>query len=76
MESLSRGPTCCRRLNLLEAHLGQIERVDKHIDHANRIALVNEILERSERRALTDALGKQSQVASVDLAQVFSPKII
>jgi hypothetical protein len=27
----------------LEAHLGQIERVDKHVDHANRVTLGNEI---------------------------------
>ena len=40
-----RRPTCCRRLNPLEAHLGQIERIDKHVDHANRVALVNEIIE-------------------------------
>ena len=29
----------------LKAHLSQIERIDKHVDHANRIALVNEIIE-------------------------------
>jgi len=40
-----RWPTSCRRLNPLEAHLSQIERVDKHIDHANGVALVNEIVE-------------------------------
>ena len=35
----------CRRLNPVEAHLRQIERVDKRIDHANGITLVNEIIE-------------------------------
>jgi hypothetical protein len=34
-----------RWLNTLEAHVDQIERADKHIDHPNRIALVNEIIE-------------------------------
>jgi thiamine pyrophosphate-dependent acetolactate synthase large subunit-like protein len=34
-----------RRLNPLKAHLGQIERIDKHVDHANRVVLVNEIIE-------------------------------
>jgi hypothetical protein len=33
-----------RRLNPLEAHLDQIERVDKRIDHPSRITLVNEII--------------------------------
>jgi hypothetical protein len=40
-----RRPTSCRRLNPFEAHLGQIERFDKRIDHANRVALINEIVE-------------------------------
>ena len=40
-----RGPTSCRRLNPFKAHLGQIERIDKHVDHTNRAALVNEIIE-------------------------------
>ena len=26
-------------------NLGQIERIDKHVDHANRVVLVNEIIE-------------------------------
>jgi hypothetical protein len=30
---------------VLKAHLSQIERIDKHVDHANRVALVNEIIE-------------------------------
>src|ERR1700727_3068178 len=34
-----------RRLNPFEAHLRQIERVDKRIDHANGVTLVNEIIE-------------------------------
>jgi hypothetical protein len=40
-----RWPTSRRRLHPLKAHLGQIERIDKHVDHANRVALVNEIIE-------------------------------
>jgi hypothetical protein len=36
-----RWPTSRRRLSPLEAHLGQIEHVDKHIDHANRVAQWN-----------------------------------
>src|SRR5947208_2515876 len=40
-----RRPTGCRWLDPREVHLGQIERIDKHIDHANRITLVNEIIE-------------------------------
>jgi hypothetical protein len=28
-----------------KAHLGQIERIDKRIDHSNRVVLVNEIIE-------------------------------
>jgi hypothetical protein len=40
-----RRPTGCRRLHSFEAHLGQIERIDKHVDHANRIIFVNEIIE-------------------------------
>ncbi len=38
-------PTSRSRLNPFEAHLGQIERVDKYVDHANRITLINEIIE-------------------------------
>jgi hypothetical protein len=33
------------QLHPLKAHLGEIERIDKHVDHANRVALVNEIIE-------------------------------
>ena len=40
-----RGPTSCRWLDPLEPHLGQIQRIDEHIDNANRITLVNEIIE-------------------------------
>jgi hypothetical protein len=49
-----RGPTSRRRLNPFKGHLSQIERIDKHFDHANRVALVNEIIEafRQQRRLL------------------------
>ncbi|OIM89189.1 hypothetical protein BLN97_40800 [Bradyrhizobium elkanii] len=40
-----RRPTRCCQLRSLKAHLGQIERIDKHVDHSNRVALVNEIIE-------------------------------
>jgi hypothetical protein len=40
-----RRPTGCRWLDPREAHLGQIERIDKHVDHTNRVALINEIIE-------------------------------
>ena len=38
-------PTGRRRLHPIEPKLGQIERIDEGVDHANRIALVNEIIE-------------------------------
>jgi len=40
-----RGPTSRRRLNPFKAHLSQIECIDKYVDHPNRVALVNEIIE-------------------------------
>ena len=40
-----RRPASCRRFRPLKAHLSQIERIDKHVDHANRVALVDEIIE-------------------------------
>src|SRR5580704_17360660 len=42
---MARWPTSRRRLHPLKAHLSQIECIDKHVDHANRVALVNEIIE-------------------------------
>jgi len=39
-----RRPTSHRRLNPLEAQFGQIKRIYKHVDHSNRVALVNEII--------------------------------
>src|SRR5262245_57538066 len=53
-----RRPTGGRRLNPLEAHLSQIERVDKHIDHTHRVALVNKIIE---------ALGQQRPLPAIRL---------
>jgi hypothetical protein len=32
-----RRPTSCHRLRPLKAHLSQIERIDKHVDHASRV---------------------------------------
>ena len=40
-----RRPTSRGRLHPLKAHFSQIERIDKHVDHANRVALINEIIE-------------------------------
>ena len=45
-------PTGCRRLDTLEAQLAKIERIDERIDRANRIALVDPVIEafRQQRR--------------------------
>jgi hypothetical protein len=40
-----RWSTSRRRLRSLKAHLSQIERINKYVDHPNRVALVNEIIE-------------------------------
>jgi hypothetical protein len=40
-----RRSTRCRLLNPFKAHLSQIKRIDKHVDHANGVALVKEIIE-------------------------------
>jgi hypothetical protein len=53
-----RRTTSCRRLYPFDAHLGQIERVDKRIDHANRIILVNEIIQ---------ALGQERPLPTIRL---------
>ena len=53
-----RRPTGCLRLNSLKAHLSQIKRIDKHVDHANGVALVNEIIQ---------ALGQQRPLATIRL---------
>ena len=57
-----RWPTSCRRLRPLKAHLSQIERIDKDIDHPNGIVLANPVLQafRKQRalrpiRALNEA---------------------
>ncbi len=42
-----RRPSGRRRVHPIEAHFRQIERIDKHVDHANRVAFVNEILRHS-----------------------------
>jgi hypothetical protein len=39
-----RGSTRCRWLYPLKTHLSQIERFHKHVDHSNRVAVVNEII--------------------------------
>jgi len=40
-----RRPASRRRRNSTEAHLGQIKRIDKLVDRANRVVLINEIIE-------------------------------
>ena len=40
-----RGPAGYLRLDALEPELAQIERIDERIDHANRIALVDPVIE-------------------------------
>ena len=47
-----RGPAGRLGIDAVEPQLGQIERIDEHIDHANRIALVNPVIEafRQQRR--------------------------
>jgi len=46
-----RRPTGGRRLRNLQAHLSQTERIDKYVDHANRVALVNQVIEAFGRRS-------------------------
>jgi hypothetical protein len=38
------GPTGCGRLHAVEAQLFQIERIDKGIDRANRIFLIDPVI--------------------------------
>ena len=53
-----RWPTSRSRLHPFKAHLSQIERIDKHVDHANRVAFVNEIIE---------AFGQQRRLPTIRL---------
>ncbi|SHN84722.1 hypothetical protein SAMN05444170_6037 [Bradyrhizobium erythrophlei] len=53
-----RRSTSCRRLNPFETHLSQVERFDKHLDHSNRITLVDEIIE---------AFGQQRRLPTIGL---------
>ncbi len=50
------GPPGRRRLHSIEPKFGQIERVDKSVDDANRIALVDEIIE---------AFGQQGRLPAI-----------
>jgi hypothetical protein len=47
-----------RRVRPIEAHFRQIESIDKHVDHANRVAFVNEIIE---------AFGQQRRLPAIRL---------
>jgi hypothetical protein len=40
-----RRPSGRRRVHSIGARFRQIERIDKHVNHPNRVALVNEIIE-------------------------------
>jgi hypothetical protein len=40
-----RWPTSRSRLHPFKAHLSQIERIDKHDNNANRVAIVSEVIE-------------------------------
>ena len=50
-----RRPTSCRRVHPSETHFGQIERINKYVNHADRVTSVNEIIEAfgQERRLST-----------------------
>jgi len=41
---VARWPTSRRRLHPLKAHFCQLQCMDKLVDHANRVAIVNEII--------------------------------
>src|SRR5580698_1281414 len=64
-----RRPSRRSRLNSIKAHLGQIERLHKHVDHSHRIAPVDEIIE---------AFGQQRPLTTIRLfdeaRQQFSPE--
>ena len=47
------GPAGRRRLNTVEPELGQIERIDERVDHANRIVLVDPVIEAFGQQAST-----------------------
>jgi len=47
-----------RRVSAIKNHFRQIERIDKHLDHANRVAFVNEIIE---------AFGQQRRLPTIRL---------
>src|SRR5262249_41244348 len=51
-----RRTTSRRWINSIEAHLGQIKRIDKHVDHTNGVALADEIIE---------AFGQQGRLPAI-----------
>jgi len=55
---MMRRTPCRRRVRSIETHLPQIERTDKHVDHANWVAFVNEIIE---------AFGQQRRLPTIRL---------
>src|SRR5262245_58418958 len=51
-----RRPTSRRWINSIEAHLSQIKRIDKQVDHTNGVALADEIIE---------AFGQQGRLPAI-----------
>ena len=50
-------PACRCRLDAFEAEIGQIERVDKAINHANGIALLDPLIEAFRQQRRLSAIG-------------------
>ena len=50
-------PACRCRLDAYEAEIGQIERVDKSINHPNRIALLDPLIEALRQQRRLSAMG-------------------
>jgi hypothetical protein len=50
-------PACRRRLDALEAEIGQIERVDKAINHTNGIALLDPLIKAFRQQRRLSAIG-------------------
>ena len=51
------GPAGRRWLDIIEAQFGEIERVDERIDRANRIALVDPVIEAFRQQRRLAAIG-------------------
>ena len=62
-----RRSTSHRWLNPFKSHRGQIKRIDKRVDHADRISLVNEIIEASRQQRPLPAARQSGWKWSVNL---------